>query len=239
MRLQLAEAVERSATHARHPPARRTNHAALRVDHPFAADWPSLLGVPRTTLPAPGPGPGPARLRPLRTLHLLQQRLRAQLRPLLRVPHRDAVWSAAERARTRSWRRGYCWYPLPPLLKALAPRMLVRVSPRMTAKGRPYAPAAIHAMREEDLRAWRADHSWGGDCRPAASPSPAAPLQGSCLASSRTVGPACCSGSDPPLASAPPGCLWTCYDQVPCKLIPILAFSTAVSKPPTSRRFSC
>ena len=48
--------------------------------------------------------------------------------------------------------------------------MLVRVSLRMTAKGRPYAPAAIHAMREEDLRAWRADHSWGGTAVPPRAP---------------------------------------------------------------------
>ena len=64
-------------------------------------------------------------------------------------------------------------------------------------------------------------------------------LQGSCLASSRTVGPACCSGSDPPLASAPPGCLLTCYDLVTCKIIPITVASKAISKPPISQRFSC
>ena len=172
MRLQLAEAVERSATHARHPPARRTNHAALRVDHPFAADWPSLLGVPRTTLPAPGPGPGPVPV-PAASAHsppsTTEATSAASAAPesapivmqfgVLRSEHALAVGDA-----------GTAGTPLPPLLKALAPRMLVRVSLRMTAKGRPYAPAAIHAMREEDLRAWRADHSWGGTAVPPRAP---------------------------------------------------------------------
>ena len=62
--------------------------------------------------------------------------------------------------------------PLPPLLRALAPRMLVRVTLRMCSKGCPRAPAALHALREEDVSAWRANQRWGGTAVPAGAAAP-------------------------------------------------------------------
>ena len=62
--------------------------------------------------------------------------------------------------------------PLSPLLRAVMPRMLVRVCLEFPGKGCPRAPAAIHTVLPEQLRAWRHNRSWGGSEVPPGTSKP-------------------------------------------------------------------
>ena len=51
---------------------------------------------------------------------------------------------------------------LPPLLRALLPRMLVRVSLTFTGKGRAIPPSAVYVAEHRAVSTWKADRRWQG-----------------------------------------------------------------------------
>ena len=89
-----------------------------------------------------------------------------------------------------------CGGQMTPLLRALMPRMLLRISLRFPGKGCARPPAAVHAARQGDVERWRAGLTapssadkktksnalWGGTTLPARKPTgtavPAGPLLG-------------------------------------------------------------
>ena len=181
LRVELAEAEQRRASHSRHPPRRRVNHVALRVDHPFGPDWAALLSVPKTILPshqasslgaagepsegaeaesnAQGPAAKPAPAPPPPPVPVMQfGTLRGELAVRL-------TGLASQ---------------LPPIVTALMPRMLVRVALRFVGKGCSYAPATIHRPGAEQLHQWRHARQWSGAAVPPGNgkPVPAGALLG-------------------------------------------------------------
>ena len=181
LQTDLYEAQTRKEHHARRPPKRRPNHAALRVQCPFGADWPRLLGVPPTIAP-----PADAAAAAPSTEASVSSSTPTMQFGLLRGEHALAVCGGSTSATHRGGKQRAAASgggsldaaPLPPLLRALLPRMLVRVAIRFPGKGCPHPPAAIHAARDEDLQAWRAGcrklegstrgvRLWGGTTLPA------------------------------------------------------------------------
>ena len=186
----LAEAEERRLRHEAHPPARRPNHAAMCVDHPFAADWPALLGVPRTTLAQPPPPPPPLPPQPPTTMTATpshgsreeaaagEEAASAAPEPPVEPPSQPPVMQFGVLRGEHAAALAATDAPLPPLLRALAPRMLVRVTIHLCSKGCPHAPAAIHAPRVEDVSAWRHNQRWGGPAVPAGAGAAQLPAGG-------------------------------------------------------------
>ena len=207
---ELTEAGKRYAAHASRPPSRRPNHTALRVAQPFGCDFAGLLGVPRTEVSAQpqaeegtgagnegGEGDASA---PRMHFGLLRGSHAAAVCAAASAAARAAADAAAPSAASstassagggEATAEAQQTLPLPPLLRALLPRMLLRVTLHFPAKGCARAPASVFAPRREDLNAFLAGRAharasgtkgkaWGGTCLPAHAnvPLPAGPLVG-------------------------------------------------------------
>jgi hypothetical protein len=188
MQQEAAEAQHRHEMHGRRPPARRANHRALRVAHPFAPDWRGLLrqhgapaGAAEAAKAAEAAGAAEASevtgaagaSSPICVLR--GERVRAALAAST-AAHIAAQPEGRGRAggsRRVHGARGPLPLPLPPpppgaWPQDLLPRCLLRVSLEFATKGVCTSPAAIHAATAEHLAAWRADARWGGVALPAA-----------------------------------------------------------------------
>ena len=195
MQQEAADAQHRREMHGRRPPARRANHRALRIAHPFAPDWRGLLrqhgatagatevagaveaaGAAEASGAAGASGAAEASS-PICVLR--GERVRAALAAST-AAHAAAQPEGRGGGRSRAGvsgrvhgARGALPLPLPPpppgaWPQELLPRCLLRVSLEFATKGVCTPPAAIHAATAEHLAAWRADARWGGVALPAA-----------------------------------------------------------------------
>ena len=188
LRAELAEAEQRRGRHSRKPPLRRPNHEAMRVQHPFGQDWPALLRVPRTLLPQAAAAAAAAAaameteadmVTPANTaVEEAAAAAAAAPPPLAPPPPPPAPVAPAPVMQFGVLRGAHAAAivvvdtPLSPLLRAVMPRMLVRVCLEFPGKGCPRAPAAIHTVLPEQLRAWRHNRSWGGSEVPPGTSKP-------------------------------------------------------------------
>ena len=170
LKAELSEAQKRYAAHARRPPSRRPNHTALRVAQPFGCDFAGLLGVPRKEVPARS-AVAEAEGAPDEEVG---SSAAAMQFGVLRGQHAAAVWAASPPTRAMPSAEGGGSSPsdtqqqpsLPPLLRTLLPRMLLRVALHFPAKGCARAPASVFAPRPEDVRAFLAARDNGAKAKP-------------------------------------------------------------------------